>query len=162
MRITPVALSGETNAFVHAILRPCLAKREVGISYVPTHELAANWSNSFGLKTSKQIAKTPSWHVLRYLPVAKEIWTMPSKYSRIVPVFGLLTAFTLMVGSASAQVSDQPRPQPGAPGRRHRISLGRSQAHQRSRRRARLPRRRSPKRRPHVVSSRASTPPRRC
>jgi hypothetical protein len=41
---------------------------------------------------------------------------MPSKYIRIVPVFGLLTAFTLMVGSASAQVSDQPRPQPGAPG----------------------------------------------
>jgi len=41
---------------------------------------------------------------------------MPSKYTRIVPVFGLLTAFTLMVGSASAQVSDQPRPQPGAPG----------------------------------------------
>lgn len=39
---------------------------------------------------------------------------MPSKYTRIVPVFGLLTAFTLMVGSASAQVSDQPRP--GAPG----------------------------------------------
>jgi hypothetical protein len=41
---------------------------------------------------------------------------MPSKYTRIVPVFGLLTAFTLIVGSASAQVSDQPRPQPGAPG----------------------------------------------
>ena len=41
---------------------------------------------------------------------------MPSKYIRIVPVFGLLTAFTLMVGSASAQVADQPRPQPGAPG----------------------------------------------
>ena len=41
---------------------------------------------------------------------------MPSKYIRIVPVFGLLTAFSLMVGSASAQVSDQPRPQPGAPG----------------------------------------------
>jgi len=41
---------------------------------------------------------------------------MPSKYTRIVPVFGLLTAFTLMVGSASAQVADQPRPQPGAPG----------------------------------------------
>ena len=41
---------------------------------------------------------------------------MPSKYIRIVPVFGLLTAFTLMVGSASAQVPDQPRPQPGAPG----------------------------------------------
>jgi len=40
---------------------------------------------------------------------------MPSKYTRIVPVVGLLTAFTLMVGSASAQVSDQ-RPQPGAPG----------------------------------------------
>ena len=40
---------------------------------------------------------------------------MPSKYIRIVPIFGLLTAFTLMVGSASAQV-DQPRPQPGAPG----------------------------------------------
>ena len=41
---------------------------------------------------------------------------MPSKYIRIVPVFGLLTAFTLMVGSASAQAPDQPRPQPGAPG----------------------------------------------
>ena len=41
---------------------------------------------------------------------------MPSKYIRIVPVFGLLTAFTLMVGSASAQVADQARPQPGAPG----------------------------------------------
>ena len=41
---------------------------------------------------------------------------MPSKYTRIVPVFGLLMAFTLMVGAASAQVSDQPRPQPGAPG----------------------------------------------
>ena len=40
---------------------------------------------------------------------------MPSKYIRIVPVFGLLMAFTLMAGSASAQV-DQPRPQPGAPG----------------------------------------------
>ena len=40
---------------------------------------------------------------------------MPSKYIRIVPVFGLLMAFTLMVGSASAQV-DQQRPQPGAPG----------------------------------------------
>jgi hypothetical protein len=39
---------------------------------------------------------------------------MPRKYTRLVPVFGLLTAFTLMVGSASAQVSDQPRP--GAPG----------------------------------------------
>jgi hypothetical protein len=38
---------------------------------------------------------------------------MPSKYTRLVPVFGLLTALTLMVGSASAQVSDQPRP--GAP-----------------------------------------------
>ena len=35
---------------------------------------------------------------------------MPSKYIRIVPVFGLLTAFTLMVGSASAQAPDQPRP----------------------------------------------------
>jgi hypothetical protein len=41
---------------------------------------------------------------------------MPSNYTRIVPVFGLLMAFTLMVGAASAQVSDQPRPQPGAPG----------------------------------------------
>ena len=41
---------------------------------------------------------------------------MPSKYTRIVPVFGFLTAFTLMVSVASAQVSDQPRPQPGAPG----------------------------------------------
>ena len=41
---------------------------------------------------------------------------MPSKYIRIVPVLGLLTAFTLMAGSASAQVADQPRPQPGAPG----------------------------------------------
>jgi len=41
---------------------------------------------------------------------------MPTKYTRIVPIFGLLTAFTLMVGSASAQVSDQTRPQPGAPG----------------------------------------------
>jgi hypothetical protein len=42
---------------------------------------------------------------------------MPSKHTRIVPVFGLLTAFSLMVGAASAQVSDQPRPQqPGAPG----------------------------------------------
>ena len=40
---------------------------------------------------------------------------MPSNYIRIVPVFGLLVAFTLMAGSASAQV-DQPRPQPGAPG----------------------------------------------
>jgi len=40
---------------------------------------------------------------------------MSSKYIQIVPVFGLLTAFTLMVGSASAQVADQPRPQPGAP-----------------------------------------------
>ena len=54
---------------------------------------------------------------------------MPSKYIRIVPVFGLLTAFTLMVGSASAQVADQPRPQPGAPGAQApdaaaRISLG--------------------------------------
>ena len=86
---------------------------------------------------------------------------MPSKYTRIVPVFGLLTAFTLMVGSASAQVSDQPRPQPGAPGRRHRISLGRSRGRQR-RRRVRLLRRRSLKRRRHVVSSRTSTPPRRC
>ncbi len=42
---------------------------------------------------------------------------MPSKYTRLVPVFVLLTAFTLMVGSASAQVPDQTRPQqPGAPG----------------------------------------------
>ena len=42
---------------------------------------------------------------------------MPSKHTRIVPVLGLLTAFSLMVGAASAQVSDQPRPQqPGAPG----------------------------------------------
>ena len=41
---------------------------------------------------------------------------MPSNYTRIVPVFALLMAFTLMVGAASAQVSDQPRPQPGAPG----------------------------------------------
>ena len=41
---------------------------------------------------------------------------MPSNYTRIVPVFGLLMAFTLMVGAANAQVSDQPRPQPGAPG----------------------------------------------
>jgi hypothetical protein len=41
---------------------------------------------------------------------------MPSKYIRIVPVFGLLMAFTLMVGSASAQAPDQQRPQPGAPG----------------------------------------------
>jgi hypothetical protein len=40
---------------------------------------------------------------------------MPSNYIRIVPVCGLL-AFSLMVGAASAQVSDQPRPQPGAPG----------------------------------------------
>ena len=40
---------------------------------------------------------------------------MPSKYIRIVPVCGLL-AFSLMVGAASAQVSDQSRPQPGAPG----------------------------------------------
>jgi len=41
---------------------------------------------------------------------------MPSKYTRIVPVFGFLTAFTLVAGAASAQVSDQTRPQPGAPG----------------------------------------------
>lgn len=42
---------------------------------------------------------------------------MPSKYTRIVPVFGFLTAFTLIAGAASAQISDQPRPQqPGAPG----------------------------------------------
>ena len=42
---------------------------------------------------------------------------MPSTYTRIVPVFGFLTAFTLIAGAASAQVSDQPRPQqPGAPG----------------------------------------------
>jgi hypothetical protein len=42
---------------------------------------------------------------------------MPSKHTRLVPVLGLLTAFSLMVGAASAQVSDQPRPQqPGAPG----------------------------------------------
>jgi hypothetical protein len=42
---------------------------------------------------------------------------MPSKYTRIVPVFGFLTAFTLIAGAASAQVSDQSRPQqPGAPG----------------------------------------------
>src|ERR1700752_3835243 len=41
---------------------------------------------------------------------------MPSKHTRLVPVFGLLTAFTLMVGAASAQVQDQPRPQPGVPG----------------------------------------------
>lgn len=40
---------------------------------------------------------------------------MPSKYTRILQVFGPLTAFTLMVGSASAQVSEQPRPQPNAP-----------------------------------------------
>jgi translation initiation factor IF-2 len=40
---------------------------------------------------------------------------MPNTYSRIVPVFGLLLAFSLIVGAASAQVSDQPRPQqPGA------------------------------------------------
>lgn len=40
---------------------------------------------------------------------------MPSNYIRIVPMCGLL-AFSLMVGAASAQVSDQSRPQPGAPG----------------------------------------------
>jgi hypothetical protein len=36
-------------------------------------------------------------------------------HTRIVPVFGLLLAFTLMAGAASAQAPDQPRPtQPGA------------------------------------------------
>jgi len=54
---------------------------------------------------------------------------MPRTHTRIVPVFGLLLAFTLIAGAASAQVSDQqprpgqpgaqapdqPRPQPGAP-----------------------------------------------
>ena len=39
---------------------------------------------------------------------------MPKTHTRIVPVFGLLLAFTLIAGAASAQVSDQPRPQPGA------------------------------------------------
>jgi hypothetical protein len=37
---------------------------------------------------------------------------MPRTHSRIVPVFGLLLAFTLVAGAASAQVSDQPRPTP--------------------------------------------------
>jgi hypothetical protein len=41
---------------------------------------------------------------------------MPSKYTRIVPVFGFLTAFTLMAGATFAQAPDQQRPQPGAPG----------------------------------------------
>jgi hypothetical protein len=41
---------------------------------------------------------------------------MPSKHTLVVPIFGLLTAFTLTVGAASAQVPDQTRPQPGAPG----------------------------------------------
>ena len=40
---------------------------------------------------------------------------MPKTYTRIVPASGLLLAFTLVAGTASAQVSDQPRPQPGAP-----------------------------------------------
>ncbi|HZM92010.1 MAG TPA: hypothetical protein VFB92_01255 [Vicinamibacterales bacterium] len=36
-------------------------------------------------------------------------------HTRIVPVFGMLLAFTLIAAAASAQVSDQPRPeQPGA------------------------------------------------
>jgi hypothetical protein len=40
---------------------------------------------------------------------------MPRTHTRIVPVFGLLLAFTLIAGAASAQVSDQPRPtEPGA------------------------------------------------
>ena len=39
---------------------------------------------------------------------------MPSKYVGIVPVIGL--AFPVTAGAASAQVSDQTRPQPGAPG----------------------------------------------
>jgi hypothetical protein len=39
---------------------------------------------------------------------------MPSKYVGIVPVIGL--AFAVTAGAASAQVSDQTRPQPGAPG----------------------------------------------
>jgi len=39
---------------------------------------------------------------------------MPKTYTRIVPVVGLLLALTLVAGAASAQVSDQPRPQPGA------------------------------------------------
>ncbi len=39
---------------------------------------------------------------------------MPT-FNRIVPVSGLLLTFTLIAGTASAQVSDQPRPQqPGA------------------------------------------------
>jgi hypothetical protein len=42
---------------------------------------------------------------------------MPSKYTRIVPVFGFLLAFTLVTGFAFAQAPDQGRPQqPGAPG----------------------------------------------
>ena len=40
---------------------------------------------------------------------------MSRTHTRIVPVFGLLLAFTLIAGAAFAQVSDQPRPsQPGA------------------------------------------------
>jgi hypothetical protein len=40
---------------------------------------------------------------------------MPRTHTRIVPVFGLLLAFTLIAAAASAQISDQPRPaQPGA------------------------------------------------
>src|SRR5262245_32313568 len=40
---------------------------------------------------------------------------MPRTHTRIVPVFGLLLAFTLIAGAAFAQVSDQPRPEaPGA------------------------------------------------
>jgi translation initiation factor IF-2 len=39
---------------------------------------------------------------------------MTSRYTRIVPVFSLLLAFTLIAGAASAQAPDQPRPQPGA------------------------------------------------
>ena len=40
---------------------------------------------------------------------------MPMSHTRIVSIFGLLLAFTLIAGAASAQVSDQPRPTaPGA------------------------------------------------
>jgi len=46
------------NAFFYALLRCCSADRELGISYLPTHEVAANWSDSLGLKISSEIDKT--------------------------------------------------------------------------------------------------------
>ena len=133
IRISPASPPVKArNAFFHAMLRACQCALETG-NKLRSHSRgpAKLVQYRLGLKTSNEIANSRAWHVLRYLASAqRRFGPCPAN---TLESFRFSLAFTLMVGAASAQVPDQPRPQPGAPGAQAPEQPGRSRARQRSR-----------------------------